>query len=81
MGLDYGTVLVIDGRYKGMIGYYDDDDHETNKAIVYFDEILAAGKYKLIPHSLLCNTEVTLLSLERFMKENKELCETAGINK
>ena len=31
---DWGPVLVTSGRYKGRVGYYDDDNY--GKAIVYF---------------------------------------------
>lgn len=32
--LDYGPVIVTDGKYKGICGLYDDDEG-ANKAIVY----------------------------------------------
>jgi hypothetical protein len=35
---EYGPVVVCEGKYKGRVGYYDDDaDEDINFAIVYFD--------------------------------------------
>lgn len=31
--LSYGAVMILKGRYKGKVGYYDDE--EGDKAIVY----------------------------------------------
>ena len=58
---NYGTVLVIKGKFKGRIGLYDDDE-EYEKAIVYFDEFPMGG-YEMIKRS----------NLEEFGRE--EECE------
>lgn len=35
---DYGIVLIVNGRYKGFLGYYDDDDCGSGvNGIVYPD--------------------------------------------
>lgn len=34
---DYGTVVATAGRWKGKIGYYDDESDSPGCAIVYFD--------------------------------------------
>lgn len=35
--LEYGVVAVLKGRYKGRIGYYDNDGDNLRQAIVYLD--------------------------------------------
>ncbi len=46
----YGPVMVTKSKYKGIIGYYDDDDLE--KAVVYRGE-LCRGGYVLVPYQYL----------------------------
>jgi hypothetical protein len=75
MELNYGAVLVTKGKYKGKIGYYDDDQSDT-KGIVYFGEPFVSD-YVLIKLEYLEN--ITSLPHEIFKKNNKELCEVMGI--
>lgn len=76
MDLNYGAVLVTKGKYKGKIGYYDDDYSDT-KGIVYFGEPFFSD-YVLIKLGYLEN--VTYIPHEIYKKKNKELCEKMGIN-
>ena len=61
MGLVYGPVKVIKGKYKGLIGYYDDDD-DKDKAIVYRGDMFG-GTYVIIPCSSLTD-DITINDLK-----------------
>mgnify|MGYP001558036805 CR=1 FL=1 len=54
---DWGPVLVTSGRYKGRVGYYDDDN--DGKAIVYFPpkHSLTSAKAKGYCVSLIGSTD------------------------
>jgi hypothetical protein len=49
----YGIVKITRGKFKGRIGYYDDDEYDRGKeqAIVYFGSALLGASYHLIPKS------------------------------
>lgn len=49
--LDYGPVIVTKGKYKGKVGYYDDD--EGWRAMVYFGGSLMSGTCVAIDPSYL----------------------------
>lgn len=56
--VSYGWVKIVDGPYKGRIGYYDDDD---KKAIVYWgSDDFTSNAYSLIDYQLLDNTITTM---------------------
>lgn len=74
----YGTVLITKGKYKGTIGYYDDDEG-PNLAIVYLGAPFAS-KYVMVRPSSIVNTEIKSLALEKWIKENPSLASIAGIN-
>jgi hypothetical protein len=76
MELEYGSVLITKGKYKDKIGYYDDDDCDTDKAIVYLGEPFTSD-YILINPKYLVN--IPSISHELFKKRNKELCERMGV--
>lgn len=73
---DYGPALVIKGRFKGSVVYYDDD--EGNFAIIYVDTPFATPYYR-VRHSSLVTTDSKFLPLERLKKDYPELCIRAGI--
>jgi hypothetical protein len=80
--MKFGPVEVIKGKFKGKIGYYDDDDwdeKDCNVAVVYFDEPFS-GPYYLLSHSWLKPTTVRHLPLERWIRENPELARQMGIS-
>ena len=56
--LKYGEVLIKNGKYKGKIGCYDDD--EGSKAIVYFGDPLLTDNYDRIKYSYLTNIVPTI---------------------
>ncbi len=60
MDLDYGPVKVIKVKYKGLIGYYDDDD--LSKAIVYRGD-MCRGCYVLVSYKYLTD-EITVRDLK-----------------
>lgn len=64
--ISYGPVLVVDGRHKGRIGYYDDNRDTDNACIVYFGNMLIAKKDAFIPPSFLMGitTDVLMKRLE-----------------
>lgn len=48
---NYGLVKIIDGKFKGKFGYYDDDDTDfdgVEKSIVYFGKVFDNSKYYYI---------------------------------
>ena len=53
----YGIVKITRGKFKGRIGYYDDDEYDRGKeqAIVYFGSALLGASYHLIPKSYISN--------------------------
>jgi hypothetical protein len=76
---EYGPVVVCEGKYKGRVGYYDDDaDDNINFAIVYFDTPFES-KYVLIRRSQLARTAVTPLALEKWKREHPELAKFVGV--
>lgn len=48
---NYGLVKIINGKFKGRFGYYDDDDIDFDgkrKSVIYFGEMLDNSKYYYI---------------------------------
>ena len=67
----YGFVKVVGGRYKGRIGYYDDDDE---KAIVYWgSESFSSNAYSLIDYQFLDNNITTLDLVTRIQEIMNEI--------
>jgi len=69
--LSYGAVYIKSGKYKGMIGHYDDDEFgEKGKdcAIVYRGLNLMLGDYVLIPHK-----HLTKVTTEHLLVRQKEI--------
>jgi hypothetical protein len=56
--LDYGPVLITRGKYKGRIGYYDDDD--LSKGVVYFGDYFVAHDHAWIHKSFFSYPTVTI---------------------
>lgn len=66
--VEFGVVEVIGGRFKGLVGFYDDDSDGGRRALVYFGEPLQS-QCELIPHRFLrqaCET-LTKAFEDRFM--------------
>jgi hypothetical protein len=68
--------LVVKGKFKGRVGYYDDD--EDDLAVVYFGRPFDAG-YELIPRGSLVRTAVTPLELERWKRDHPEIAKLIGV--
>lgn len=69
--VEYGFVKVIGGRYKGRIGYYDDDDE---KAIVYWgSESFSSNTYSLVDYQFLDNNITTLDLVTRIQEILNEI--------
>lgn len=51
---NFGIVKIIGGKYKGRFAYYDDDDYDeeddTDKAVLYFGDIIYNSQYELIDY-------------------------------
>ena len=75
--LYYGAVKILKGRYKGRIGYYDNEDDDGERAIVYLGEPFNSP-YFIIAHKYLKN--VTDINHEKWKKENLALVNELGIN-
>ena len=67
-----------EGKYKGRVGYYDDDADNINFAVVYFGTPFES-KYVLIRRSWLKRTAVTPLALEKWKREHPELARYCGV--
>lgn len=76
--LSYGSVLITKGKYKGQVGYYDDDE-DDGLCIVYLG-VPFVSEYVCIKSSYLENTDIKHLPLEKFKKENSAACLIIGIN-
>jgi hypothetical protein len=72
----YGPVVIVEGKHRGRVGYYDNDDGRN--AIVYFGEPFLSD-YVLIPHRYLRKTDVTFLELERFRRRYPEVARFTGV--
>lgn len=75
--LEYGNVIAISGKYKGRVGYYDNDE-DNNKAVVYFDTPFLTD-FVLINKKHLINTDIEFLPKNKLKKKNKKLCESLGV--
>lgn len=75
---EYGPVIVREGKYKGRVGYYDDDADNNNFAVVYFGTPFGS-KCVLIRRSWLKRTAVTPLALEKWKREHPELAQYLGV--
>ncbi len=71
--LFYGDIIITKGRYKGRIGYYDDDDKD---AIVYFGDPLITDNYYDIKHDWLSNTIPTIKIIDRIENLYKDIHRT-----
>lgn len=74
----YGAVEITGGKHKGLIGYYDDDDWGSDRAVVYLD-IPFLTDYVLIPMKYLKNTEAKHLPTEALKKKNPAGCRLLGL--
>lgn len=76
--LCFGAVSIMEGRYKGEIGYYDDDICTKNgeKAIVYLGESFGS-KCIILSHSHLENVSVP--QHEEYLQKNPSICSLLGI--
>ena len=74
---NYGPVRVRAGRYKGRVGYYDDDGYDAKVALVYFGSPLAAR----IPfrRAALDAVDVVCLDVERWVRAHPYIARTVGI--
>ena len=81
---NYGIVKIIGGKFKGKIGYYDDDDVDfdnVSKSVVYFGEIFDNSVYHYIKHEYITN-DFTIEDLKkRQMFLQHKLCSKISISK
>lgn len=68
--IDFGIVKIIKGKYKGCIGYFDDEDGDyyKEKAIVYFGDPLLSPGYIIVPYEYI-DDEITTEDLHKRQKE------------
>lgn len=69
--LEWGVVKVVGGRYKGRIGYLDDED---GPGIVYFGDFFFAPRYYLIPFKHLAP-----VTTDDLMRRHEELFQLIGM--
>ncbi len=75
----YGPVEVIRGRFRGQVGYYDDDD-ERGQCVVYFAEPLS-GPYELIDRRHLRPTAAAHLPTERWVRQYPDAARRLGVER
>lgn len=75
----YGPVVVLRGRLKGRVGYYDDDE-ERGQCVVYFGEPFS-GPYELISRRSLAPSDVPHLPTERFVREYPGVAQQLGVRR
>jgi hypothetical protein len=72
--LKYGAVLFIEGKLKGKLGYY--DDNEGEQAIVYLGKPFQSEQV-IVSFNEIRN--ITSLEHEKFKKENSDFCDILDI--
>lgn len=65
---EYGAVLVIAGKHRGKLGYYDDDDDDAGVGCVYFG-VPFKEPWEEVPLRYLVGVDVELIGLERLRRE------------
>lgn len=70
--LGYGPIVVRKGKYKGRIGYYEDDITDT-KAMVYFGDMFTTNGYYEISHRYLSNNITISELVERLLTLNSDI--------
>lgn len=70
--IDFGIVKIIKGKYKGYIGYFDDEDGEYSyeKAIVYLGDPKLSTGYIIVPYEYI-DDKITTEDL--YKRQNKIL--------
>ena len=72
--LEYGAVIITKGKYKGRIGYYDDENDTGKKGIIYWgDMVLCLDGYDEIPLSYLSNDIPTFGLLNRIKQLQNQI--------
>lgn len=69
---NYGLVKIVDGKFKGKFGYYDDDDMDFDgitKSVVYFGEMFDNAKYHYIDQDYITDD----FNLEDLKKRKAEI--------
>ena len=75
--LEYGPVYIAKGEFKGKIGYYDCE--EGGKAIVYLGAPFVSPGYFLPFRDLEPLGNVSSVEIEKFRRDNAELCRMMGV--
>ena len=76
---NYGTVIILKGRHKGVVGYYDDDLSDT-MALVYVGAALFQKGLEIKREHLKATPKnVVSLSLKRLLTKHPEVREYFGI--
>lgn len=76
--LEYGNVEILRGKHKGKVGYYDDDEDENDKCIVYLGEPFKS-EFILVSPSSLKNTDVKMLAKEKLKRNHKAATDIIGL--
>lgn len=75
---DFGPVVVIGGRHRGKLGYFDDEEPSGELAVVYFGEPFVED-YELVQRRHLVSVDITLMSLERYRRDAPDLYAVMGL--
>ena len=76
---NYGTVIILKGKYKGVVGYYDDDISET-VALVYVGTALFQKGIEVKRKNLEATPDnVICLALKRLLTSHPEVKDYFGI--
>ena len=65
----YGPVMIVEGEYKGQIGFFDDEaineDNDEFEAIVYLNSVPFISEYVLIPFNHIAPVSIDFLTQEQ----------------
>jgi hypothetical protein len=75
---DYGPVLILNGAYKDQVGYYDDEDDDPRKAVVYLGEPFTSD-YVVISHTDLEKVDAKSVHLEKWKRAYPWLARQLGV--
>jgi len=75
---EYGPVPVVSGKFKGQVGYYDDDEADSRAAVVYFKKPFD-DDYEMLDRKSLVKTTITPIELERWRRKYPEIAWLIGL--
>lgn len=76
---NYGTVIILKGRYEGVVGYYDDDISDTVALVYVGTALFQKGIEVRRKHLDATPDNVICLALKRLLSNHPEVKDYFGI--